>query len=285
MKTEDEVLTELEQVQETFKPREFKIVRPRNSEVPQLIVTLPDSLSTIQLAPLYDVHIGSHEHDAELFKRHLKWLAETKNVFTFNGGDMFENKTPNEGKMGHDPLSPEEQIVAVTEQLAPIQHKFLFSLPGNHEDRTMKQSGMSGAKRLADNLKLQYFPDYCLCTIKWRGNNFRLLAHHGSGGAQTAGAQRMAARKDLVWLHPDIMWTGHLHQPLVDTAYYVDVDQKTGQSVERTTFVVISPSYCKYFGGYGAKVRMVPGARGLTVLTLNEDGRIDASVHARGKRL
>jgi hypothetical protein len=285
VKTADELLTDLEVIQQTFKKRAFKASRPHDSEVPQLVVTLPDKFSTIQIAPLYDVHIGSREHDAALFQRHLQWLATTPNVFTFNGGDMFENKTPNEGKMGHDPLSPEEQIAEVTRQLAPIQHKLLFSLPGNHEDRTMKQSGISSAKRLADNLKLPYFPDYCLCTIKWRGNNFRILTHHGSGGAQTAGAQRMAARKDLVWLHPDVMWTGHLHQPLVDTAYYIDVDQKTGQSFERTTLVVISPSYCKYFGGYGAKVRMVPGARGLTVITLNEDGRIDASVHARGKRL
>ena len=206
-------------------------------------------------------------------------------MFTWSGGDAFENKTPHEGKMGHDKMSPEEQILEVTKQFGKIQHKMLFSIPGNHEDRTFKQSGMSGSKRLADNLKVPYFSDYCLATIKWRGNNFRLLAHHGSGGAQTPGAQRNAARKELTWAKPDLLWTGHLHQPMSDTCYVMDIDQKTGRAFERGVLVIISPSYVKYFKGYAAHNRMAPGIRGLSVVTLQQDGRMDTSVHARGKRL
>src|SRR6266478_927254 len=94
-------LTELEAVQETFKPRAFKRHKPQ-SEFPELFVTIPDELDTVQLAPLYDVHIGSREHDGALFDKHLRWIADTPNVFTWNGGDAFENKTPHEGHMGTD---------------------------------------------------------------------------------------------------------------------------------------------------------------------------------------
>lgn len=282
--TEQEYKTDLEAIQETFGTRTFKRHRPQ-SEYPELIVTIPDALETVELAPLYDVHIGSPDHDADLLKRHLDWVARTPNVFTWNGGDAFENKTPNEGKMGHDPISPEEQIMRATEVFAPVQHKMLFSLPGNHEDRTKKQSGMSSAKRLADNLKVPYFEEYCFCTISWRGQKFRILAHHGAGGATTAGAQRNSARKELVWYHPDLLWTGHLHAPLVDTVKVFDRDQKTNRIYEKDCLVIISPSYTKFFGGYAAKARMTPGLRGLTVAILNDDGRIDANVHARGKRL
>ena len=114
---------------------------------------------------------------------------------------------------------------------------------------------------------------------------FRLLAHHGAGGAQTPGAQRNAARKELTWAKPDILWTGHLHAPMSDTIYLTDVDQKTGRVFERGAVVIISPSYLRYFGGYAAKMRMTPGLRGLSVVTLQSDGRIDTSIHARGKRL
>lgn len=280
----EKYLTELEIIQAGFGKRKFSIDIP-SSEFPELFITVPDRLDTIQLAPLYDVHIGAREHDGELLDRHLTWIANTPNVFTWNGGDAFENKTPHEGHMGQDPMSPEEQLLEVTRKFARVQHKMLFSLPGNHEDRTFKQSGMSGSKRLADNLKVPYFADYCFCTIKWRGNNFRLLAHHGSGGAQTAGAQRNAARKELPWAKPDLIWTGHLHQPMIDTSYVMDVDQKTGRAFERTVLIIISPSYLKFFKGYAAHNRMAPGPRGLTVAILNEDGRIDASSHARGIRL
>src|SRR5271166_6109326 len=279
----DEYMTNLELIQESFLKREFKRHVPK-TEYPELRITVPDSFETIELAPLYDVHMGSKEHDGKLFQRHLEWIAETPNVLSWLGGDIFENKTANEAYMGHDPLSPEEQLLLATETLAPIQHKLFCSFPGNHEARTAKQAGMDSAKRLAENLRLPYFTDYVIITIKWRGNKFRILAMHGAGGGSTPGAQRNSARKELTWIHPDIIWSGHLHQPLTDPVKMFCFDQKTDEVYEKDSLVIISPSYVKYFGGYAAAKRLSPGLRGLGVVTLNEDGRLDSSVHARGSR-
>lgn len=288
-KVENQFVDELDEIQASFKPREFTRYRPAKSDFPELIVTIPDEVEDangqLQLAPFYDVHIGSNEHDGALFQEHLKWVADTPGVFTWVGGDVIENKTPHEGHMGHDPMSPDEQAATAVREFATVHHKNLFWLPGNHEDRTGKQSGVSSSKMMARDSKVDYFNDYCFATIKWRGNNFRVLAHHGAGGAQTPGAQRNSARKELAWAKPDLLWTGHLHQPMVDTVYCSDVDQKTGRYFERGILVIISPSYVKYFGGYSAHNRMSPGVRGLTVVMLNESGRIDANVHAHGRRL
>jgi hypothetical protein len=279
-------VTEVEKIQKTYKKRLVRMEKPE-SEFPELIVTVPDSWKQIQLAPLFDVHIGSGEHDSPLFTKHMEWLAKTPNVLTFNGGDLFENATKDSpgGSVTAQKKSPEEQIIDATRIVAPIQHKMLFSLPGNHEDRTFNGAGMDSAHRLANDLRLPYFLDYCFCTIKWRGNNFRLLAHHGSGAATTPGAQRNAARKDMPWGKFDIFWTGHLHQPMADVVYQTDFDQTTGRMIERSAIVMISPSYVKYFGGYAAKKRLAPGMRGLGIVTLQEDGRMDVSLHARGTRL
>jgi hypothetical protein len=285
----EQPVSELDEIQATFKQREFGLWIPEPSEFPELIITIPDDVEDangqIQLAPLYDVHFGSPEQDTPLLYEHLDWMANTPGVYTWDGGDTIENKTPNEGHMGHDPMSPEEQVMLATRKEGLVRHKMFFKLPGNHEDRTSKQSWISSARMIANNLKVPFFPDYCFCTIKWRGNNFRLIAHHGAGGAQTPGAQRNAARKELEWAKPDMLWTGHLHQPLVDPVFITDVDQSTGRYFERDVLVIISPSYVKYFGGYSAHSRMKPGTRGLTVVMLNESGRIDANVHAHGRRL
>lgn len=281
---EIDYLGEIEELQSKFRKRAFRFSKPQ-SEFPELFVTIPDDITSIQLAPLYDVHIGSPQHDSGLLEKHLKWIADTPNVFTWDGGDAFDNITPHEAKMGHTPIDPEEQLVEATRKFAQVQHKMLFKLPGNHEDRTYKNSGMSSGRRLADNLRVPYFKDYCFCTIRWRGNNFRLMAHHGAGGATTAGAQRNSARKEITWAKPDILWTGHLHQALVDTIMVTDYDQKSGRMFERSMLVMISPSYLRYFDSYAAKMRYGPGTRGISVAILNEDGRIDANIHARGKRL
>ncbi|MGH7745908.1 MAG: hypothetical protein ACREQ5_14175, partial [Candidatus Dormibacteria bacterium] len=274
--------TGLQKIQKTFHDTPFEIDRPK-TDFPELFVTLDDNLDSILLAPLYDVHIGNPQFDEKLFLKHRQWIADTVNVVSFLGGDMIENITNQ--KMGHTELSNEEQIERATELLAPMQHKIAFSLPGNHEARTYAATHTSTGKRLADNLQVPYFNDYCFCTFKWRGNNFRLLTHHGAGGAQTAGAQRNSARKELAWAKPDILWTGHLHATLADTVYETDYDQSTGRLYERGCAVIISPSYLYYFGGYAAAMRLTPGIRGLTVCELQENGRIDINVHARGKRL
>ena len=256
------------------------------SEFPELIVTVPDSWSTIKLAPLYDVHIGNINHDAALFTKHVEWIRKTPNVLTWNGGDMIENVTENAPGRTEQTMTPQAQIDLAKKLLKPIGHKLLFSLPGNHEDRSEKAAGLQITRWMTDDFDAPFFPDYCFCTIKWRGNNFRILAHHGSGSATTAGAQRMAARKALSWAKVfDLCWTGHLHNPLADMLYQTDFDQRTGTMYERGGVVMISPSYLKYFGSYAAKKQYSPGTRGLAVVELQADGRMDVSVHAVGRRL
>jgi hypothetical protein len=161
----------------------------------------------------------------------------------------------------------------------------LFAIPGNHEARTMNSAGFDIARQFATDLQIPYFSDYCFCTIRWRGNNFRICAHHGTGAAQTAGGQRNAARKDMPWTAADIYWTGHLHQPIVDLVYRTDHNQATGSMVTRQSLVIISPSYVQYFGCYAAAKRLSPGVIGLIPVTLQDDGRIDATIHAKGERL
>lgn len=257
------------------------------SSFPELIVTVPDTWPVIQLAPLYDVHLGHSQHDKTMFARHLRWIRETPNVLTWNGGDLIENASKMSVGSGvyEQEITPQNQLVSSVLQVAPIAHKILFSLPGNHEDRT-DMMGFSVASWIATLLEVPYFPDYVFCTIKWRGNNFHVLAHHGAGGAQTAGAQRMAARKDIAWAKPfDLFWTGHLHNANVDVLHQTDVDQRTGRYQERNGLIMISPSYLKYFGTYAAKKRYPPGTRGMGTVILHADGMMSTDVHARGVRL
>src|ERR1700678_3695415 len=216
--------SEIDELQESFRKREFKRYKPK-SEFPELDITIPDNIDSPILAPLYDVHCGSPQQDEDMLDRHLRWIADTPNVFSWAGGDVTENIT--DAKMGPPPLSNEDQIYLASRKLAVVQHKLFFKLAGNHEDRTYKHSQTSSSRRIADIIKVPHFGDYCFCTIKWRGNNFRLLAHHGAGGAQTAGAQRNSARKELTWAKPDILFDGHLLTAIADTVYLTDVDPKT----------------------------------------------------------
>lgn len=264
-----------------------RVTQVTTGVVPQLDVIVPDKWRSIKLAPLYDVHIGHRNHDAEKFKRHIDWIRRTPNVLTWNGGDLIENASKLSVGSGvyEQDLTPQEQIDEAVGLTQTIRHKMLFSLPGNHEDRA-EILGISVGAWIAQSLEVPYFPDFVICTIRWRGNRFRILAHHGSGGAASPGGQRNAARKAISWAKPvDLFWTGHLHNPFVDLMWQTDFDQRTGESVERSCFIILSPSYLKYFGSYAAKKQLPPGVRGLSVVELQPDGRMDVNLHANGSRL
>lgn len=266
--------------------RRVKLTRPE-SQYPELIVDVPDRWPHVDLAPLFDVHLGHRLHDSSLFRKHWRWLRRTPYVLTFDGGDFIENASKLSVGTGvyEQEDKADEQAAAAAEVWASLWHKMLFKLPGNHENRT-KVLGVDVSAWLCALAEIPYFPDFCFCTIRFRGNNFRLLAHHGTGAATTAGAQRNAARKPTPWANGwDILWTGHLHNPLADPVAKTDFDQRTQRVVQRDGMVIISPSYLKYFGGYGATKMYPLGLRGLHVIRLNPDGRIDCSIHARGERL
>jgi hypothetical protein len=261
------------------------VIEKPESEFPELIVTVPDSWPHISLAPWYDVHQGHSLHAAPLFKRHVKWFMEKPYVLGWNGGDFFENVVEGSPGQWSQTEIPDEQFKHAVDILGPMRSKLLFAIPGNHEARTFRRAGIDIARLLADKVDIPYFPDYCFCTIKWRGLKFRICAHHGTGAAASPGGQRNAARKDMPWVGADMYWTGHLHQPIADVVYRADYDQQTDRMVSRSSVVIISPSYLRYFGGYGAAKRLSPGSLGLTVAELQETGNIRVMVDAKGTRV
>lgn len=272
------------EIQKTFKPRKFKVEVP-DSEFPELIVTVPDSWPYIELAPFYDVHVGNKLHSAKLFKKQLQWVAENPYVLSWNGGDFIENAIEGSPGMFEQRLHPGAQFDEALEVIAPIQHRLMCAIPGNHEARTAIRAGFDIARHLAEDAKVPYFPDYALITIRWKGMKFRGVLHHGSGSAATPGGQSNAARKDMPWIGADFYWTGHLHQPIADVVYRAEHDQATDRLHSRNAVVIISPSYLRYFGGYAASKRLGPGAIGLTVAKLLANGSIETTLSAKGRRV
>lgn len=267
--------------------RDFKIASLPTTGRPEMIADIPDAWPYIDLAPLYDCHIGSGDQDEVKFLRHLQWLRDSPYTLTWNGGDMVDNATVNSVADPNDStLSVNEQYDHALELMTEIRHKMLFAITGNHEGRTARLSSLDMARLFARDLIVPYSKDYMFITLRWRGLKYRILAHHGSGGAQSPGGILNAARKDLPWAHGiDIFWSGHLHQPKTDVVSCTDFNQKTDLTVERDAVVIISPSYVKYFGSYAALKRMAPGVRGLTAVRLEDDGRIVVTMHANGARL
>lgn len=274
----------VEEIQKTFGKRQFQLEVPV-SDFPELIITVPDRWPHVTLAPWYDVHHGHRLHAAKLFKKHVEWFINEPYTIGWNGGDFIENAVEGSPGMFSQRTYPGEQFDEALDLLAPLQHKLAFAIPGNHEARTFRIAGIDIAKHMASDLRIPYFPDYCFATIKWRGMQIRIVAHHGTGSSSTAGAQRNAARKDMPWIGgADLFVTGHLHQPMADVVYSTTWDHE-GRMYTRSAFVIICPSYLQYFGGYAGSKRLSPGQIGLAIAKIHSNGDIETTLTAKGKRI
>jgi hypothetical protein len=272
-------------VQGQFKKSEIKI-ETQEGNVPSILVQIPDKWPYIKLAPWYDVHIGANNH--EKFMHDLEWFENEPYTIGWLGGDIIENASKlsiGSGVYEQD-YKADNQLAVAIKMFARVKHKLLFSIPGNHEDRT-NIVGVDLACWGARMLDIPYSPDFMFVTFLWRGNKIRLLAHHGAGGAATPGAQRMSLRRMTNIADADLYWMGHLHSELVDKIVkvgFVGTNTKNAPEI-RESLGIISPSYVPYFKTYAAKKILSPTSQGLTVVTIQPDGRLDASVHANGKRL
>lgn len=268
--------------------RRVKISKPpkRGANIAQLKIEVPKSWPYIVLAPFYDVHIGNETWDEEFTRAAIEWVKNEKYTLSWFGGDILEMSSRHSVGDGvyAQVLTPQEQFEYAIELFAPIREKLLFSIPGNHEDRTSKEIGINISKVLADVMRLPYSNDYMYMVIEWANQRIRVATHHGSGGARTPGSQRNAARKMMNFFpRCDFYWTGHLHSPLWDLAYQLDTDVD-GFITERPGLVMLSSAHLKAGGGYAAKSQMVPSSPGMSYATIYPNGELETVIRTRGIR-
>lgn len=130
--------------------RDFEFASLPTTGRPEMIADIPDDWPYIDLAPLYDCHIGSGDQDEVKFLRHLQWLRDSPYTLTWNGGDMVDNATVNSVADPNDStLSVNEQYDHALELMTEIRHKMLFAITGNHEGRTARLSSLDMGRLFA----------------------------------------------------------------------------------------------------------------------------------------
>lgn len=243
---------------------------------PRLEVTVPDSWPHIVLAPWYDVHLGNNGHLAARFDKDINWFLNEPYTLGWLGGDIMENATKLSVGTGvyHQDYNPQNQMALSLQKFADVRHKLLFSIPGNHEDRT-GILGIDPVYWVAQILGIEYSPDYMFARFKWRGQYIDLLAHHGVGASRTAGAQRMMVRRLAEIGEADIYWVGHLHNELTDKWIKGRSDFNSHGHMSEC-LGIISPAYLDYFKSYAAQKMLPPSTTGLTTVKIfqNDEGEI-----------
>lgn len=259
-----------------LKPRKFTYhIDPEN---PYMVVQLPDFKKKVIVAPLYDVHYGHHAHKSEKFLGYLRWIAETPNVYAILGGDTMENALDDGRGMYYDQEeSPGTQLDEATRLLAPIAHRILVAVPGNHEERTRKRSGIDVMQILAERLKIPYFPGPVLMDVMGNTYKWAFYVWHGAGNAQTKGGKMNMAARPKGWTGVvNFIVAGHVHDCIAEAEVILVPDPLRCRLVRVKQWIVVAQSFLGWYKTYAYRFGWKPPADGGVSMELFDDGRYRA---------
>lgn len=250
----------------------------KGHEQPYLLVQLPDFKGKVIIAPLFDVHYGNFAHEHEKFLGYIRWVKETPNVYVILGGDLIENAIDDGRGMTYDQTeNPMTQLDRITRLLAPIAHKILVSVPGNHEDRTYKKTGVDFAELLAHRLGVPYFSGPVWMSVVANTYRWTYYIFHGRGNSQTKGGKMNAAGRARKWtglVHFFI--SGHVHDCVAESETIMVEDYETSSLKFLKQWTVIAQAFLGWYKTYAYRAGYQPPAQGGVSTELFEDGRYRA---------
>jgi len=174
--------------------------------------------------PISDMHLGSIGCDYESLEAFTDAILRYKNVFFSLTGDNIDGfySFKNMLAVHQMQMSPEEQLNFFESWIKEVQHKFLFSTWGNHEEMEERASGMNSTKRML-NRQLVYFNGIGIANLNINDIKYQIVATHktrnNSMYNRTHGLKQLA-RMQLP--AADIYIAGHLHSSAFEVQYERD---------------------------------------------------------------
>ncbi len=239
---------------------------------PYLLVKLPEQWKEdkMTIVPLFDVHYGHRECRVEKFNAYLEWIRDNDDVFVILGGDLMENALDDGRGMSYDQVeNPDNQLNDLTILLAPIAHKCLMILPGNHEWRTYRKSGIDPTRLLAERLDIPYFDGPVYLSVQAGGNRWKAHVRHGRTGAATKGGKINTAAKPRAWtdfVHFIVM--GHVHDPSITSEVCMVEDPVHCRLDYKQQWVVITQSFLGWERTYAYRGEFAPSGKGGVALEI-----------------
>ena len=213
-----------------------------------------------------DLHAGAIQSNLKSWERFNQIILDDPKAYVIFLGDLMNNATKSSVSNPYeDIMRPRDQKIYLKEHLMDLAKadRILAILPGNHENRSLKDADDSPLYDVAAKLDLEDIYRDNLAVIKLsvgtaKPNAYAILATHGSGGGKLTGStvnnyERFAATWDGI----DIFCFGHSHKPFITKPDKSVFDTNHNHVSQRKTIVMCVPSWLAY-GGYPIRNLMGP---------------------------
>lgn len=268
-------ITEKQNLILDLKPKIYK--SHRSKEYPRLIVNLPDPPKGYDhwiVIPIGDIHYGAHSCDYEFHLSIIEYVKNTPNVLVIFMGDLIENASKESpgASVYNQVFPPQEQKERFLKLYAPISHRILLSVEGNHGNRSVKQCFLDPEKDIANTLGVQHFSGQCFMDLICGDQKWRFYVYHGSGSAQTPMGRVQLISKKNAFYSAEFYLMGHVHDTQIVRDYELVADDTNLGLEQRKRYYVITGTCQKYFGDYAEEWALHPNKVDYPIIKLHCNG-------------
>jgi Calcineurin-like phosphoesterase len=232
----------------------------------------------IELIQITDVQFGSKACNVKRLLEYRDWCIEIPNRFVLLTGDNIDAATIfSPGTPWDNWFQPQSQIYRFCEIFAPIRHRILAYVGGNHERRSIPAFGDAGTL-IATLLKVPYSSGQLLLDIHFgKHQPFKVHLWHGMGGARTKGTVAQVLDRFMQKGDSQLYAMGHLHQAMVLPGWRMERDNKGGIRLKKI-MGMIGTSFLDYFGSYGEVMGLTAGEVLMGRVVLTQDGGFEVTL-------
>ena len=232
----------------------------------------------ITIYPVADVHLGSRECMEQEFIDFINYVKDRENAYLILGGDLIDNGLKNSlTNVYRATMPPSQQKREMANILAPVAHKILAAVEGNHERRS-KESDDSPTYDILTKIDREEVYRENMAFLKFQfgeingdgktNPTYTLVVTHGAGGGQlTSGAVLRAERFGYAVDGMDALILGHTHKPFTTSPGKIFIDKYHNTVTVKPFKVINMTSWLKY-GDYAAQKMFLPSTFNIQTLTL-----------------
>lgn len=208
---------------------------------------------SLELIHLTDVQYGHETCKDKRIDEFNDWVLSKPNRFYLWGGDMIDAAhIGSPGGPYDNKWRPSIQLKRFCALMAPVAHRVLGYVGGNHERRPNLYFGDLGLM-IATLLQIPYSDGQQTVDVHWGEHKpFRNELWHGTGTARTTGAKAnmiVEHMKQNPMAH--MIWVGHLHEP-ISLGKWVKIPDPANMKVKlRKQWGAMSSSFLDFWGTYG----------------------------------
>lgn len=246
----------------------------------EMIVRRFENRPNLTIIPISDIHLGAAEHMEKEWAAFCDMVLSDENVYLILAGDLINNATRSSvSNVFEETLRPREQKRMMVEMLKPISDRILCCVSGNHERRSLKDADDDPCYDIMCKLDIEdrYRENIAFLKLQMgkkkaagnRNPTYTFVVMHGSGGGIFTGAAiNRNERFGYVVDGMDCLIVGHSHKPTISQPGKIKINHHNN-TVQMTTFKVVTASSWLKFGGYAAQKMLLPSSHAIQTINLN----------------